>query len=109
MSEATRFYANQTFEIHGVRLAVAADAAWVRDGVGEALRAFRTPARPADAAMVLMAGRRGRTDRHGSCSEGAGVGAGPDAGVEFRFGTMRCYRAEGRLVYSDGASTVIVD
>src|SRR5438105_14970304 len=109
MGEATRFYANQTFVIHGVRLAVAADEDWVRDGVSEALRPFRAPVRPAEAAMVLMAGRARATDRHGLCSEYSGSEAPPPEAVEFRFGTMRCYRAGDRLVYSDGASTVIVD
>src|SRR5438874_1096623 len=103
----------ETFDIHGVRLAITADAGWVRDGVGEALRPFRAPIARADAAMCLMAGGVPAAERHASC--GSEPCAYCDPGTlgaertEFRFGAMRCFRAAGKLVYSDGSSTLIVD
>src|SRR2546425_9521612 len=125
-------YGRQTFNIHGVRLVVAADEGWLRAGVREALQAFEAPVSEADAAMLLMAGAAERVNRHELCGPGDGW-RGPSAvlgarcsalgpkeaslpstehrapSTEFRFGAMRCYRAGERLVYTDGASTVIVE
>jgi hypothetical protein len=106
MAEAKGMYSNETFRIHGFRLAVTAEEPWLRDGVREALQAFRAPVEQADAAMVLMAGR---TDGVPPTARPGAVSASARGPAEFRFGEMQCYRAAHRLVYSDGRSTIIVD
>jgi hypothetical protein len=113
MAEVIGSDGTETFDIHGVRLAISTNAGWVREGVEKMLGAFRSPIAHADAAMYLRAGSGLAADRHDSCHDARwDEGIAPAlaaARTEFRHGSMGCFRSAGRLVYSDGRSTVSVD
>jgi hypothetical protein len=107
MREDAQSFVGETFNVHGCRLAVLADEAWVAEGVGDALRAFRGPIEGADVLMRL-AGAAAEAGQ-GSAREAVLAEGASEEPAEFRFGGMRCFRSGSRLVYRDGSSTIVVD
>lgn len=97
----------ETFSIHGFRLAVQTDASWIADGIRAALQPFASSGSGVDGTMRL-AERGGASDANGPV-QSPGCGEARAAPAEFRFGGMQCARVGSRLVYSDKASKIVVD